>query len=537
MEPSNGKRPYSLENYPENLGGEPERKTAVLAKALNLNFQDLLDAKGKDDYNKWIEASFGEIAAKFLIGREVLHALNEKGEEYLKAYLLKKQQKYGDGGPFHSALKEARRHFSARNRPSSYGQMSEHAIKKAYRLAMRAFETDLSGVSQRGVEFSFNPDNWRKAEKPPVAQHFLAAMKEGVLVLVAWSGKIKPEEHELYLGSGIYGVAQKVYDIGNDCLAALKITLPREDSKVTMERSHEIVLQEAHILQCLHSGCALSKRGIQEEFRYVFNLNREINDSKIHMLAVLGKLYNRGDMETLILSTGTPFPDPEQIKEMVCQLFEGLSETHEQAIHGDIKNNNIFINHEVETNTWSACLADYGGGGEKNGLIKKATVENPFGTTASPGSFTYKDIVMSREIYKAFMKASPKDRERIKKTWILYQKARDVFALGSASWSLMTGEVPYDFCHSTRSDEEAIGLIEGIVLPATWHGLINRDANLSYIRKRYGKNFAYILEKCLDPNPLERPTARTVSAFLKNAIYRPSVLSRLEGLIITSEAP
>ncbi len=470
-----------------------------LAKALSVKHKDLEAAMqiGEVEYKEFIIQRLEDLSSKLLIGPSILLGKYEnEGEQGLTDYLQKKQSKYGLGGTYDGVMEEARKQYATIIDKPLPPKLNKHEVMKAYRLSLRHLSTDSGGYKEGGAAFSFK------------SKHFLTGMnKEGRLQLIKWSGRVNTgaaPKHPDHLGAGTFGVAQKVYDIANAQFAALKIAKPKTGSTAKVEIAERDVINEATKLAIVHKDGTVE--GLQEEYRYVFNLTANVSGDDIKIVGVMGRLYNQGDLITL-LTKSTITPNVQQKRAMAHQLFNGLTHMHKLMIHGDIKLENIFLRYDPETKQWYVYIADFGDAKNKKTefTLKNMKLSNRdvgLGTTASPGYFTEEDLVQSSTLVEKYDNATTKEKkDKIDKKWVGLQEKRDVFATATCAWALLTGDMPYEL-------EE----FNDLYFPYTYYGIDRYKKDK--VAVICGNTTMNLLVRALDEDPSKRPSANELKAAL-----------------------
>ncbi|MEM1283350.1 MAG: serine/threonine-protein kinase [Chlamydiota bacterium] len=513
------------------------------------------DLKDKDAFNQWLDERLEFLAEDLLIGKETLFhlkkealsPLNEEKLEEFCSFLEKKQKKYGPHGDFRHIMKEARSHYKKLTGRQSINSVNEHTIKKAYRLSLKNLNKAEKIHVEGGTSFQFHYDKSPKVQEEFRTQHFLTAVKNGKLEIIAWSGRTNTAEHTTdvvndeglsheeerpkdpaHLGAGTFGVAQKVLDFTSGKTLAIKIAFPKKGSGETKERAYADIRRENEVINDLSNG--YQGRGIQKKYHYEFDFMTKIDGRPFQLIGLLGPFYNVGDLTAIVDGpiTDKGFPGSEGLMDMVLQLFEGGQRIHNKGyIHGDIKHANIFINHKsIEKNKgWEAFISDYGGAKKIREHIDSGDKNNFFGSTFTEGNFTETDVQKSEEAFQNIKKAKLKQEEVNKNNeerWVELQQKRDVFAIASSACYLLSGEKPYHL------DEEVDGqyfdfMRSGFVVPDASNGLVEDVED--NMRSVCGDEVTDILIKALNEDPDERPSSNQIVDVLKS-IIRPA--SKLE---------
>lgn len=541
---------HNLEPGPQGFkaseGTVPHELYPKMASALGVEPQELedFDLQGEDAFNRWLDERLELLADDLLIGKdtlfqlkeEALSPLNEEKLEEFCNFLEKKQKKYGHDGEFRHIMEEARNQYKKLTGRPSIDGVSEHTVKKAYRFALKNLNKTETANLEGGTSFQFDSDKSQKVKEKFKAQHFLTAVNGDKHEIIAWSGRANTAEHTAdvvnddglsqeverpkdpaHLGAGTFGVAQKVLDFTSGEILAIKIAFPKKGSRETKERAYTDIRRENEVITDLNDG--YQGRGLQKNYYYVFDFMTEIDGRSFQLVGVLGPLYNIGDLEALCKLSAEESPGVNDLKDMLLQLFEGGQRIHDKGyIHGDIKGDNIFFNRNLiaREDGWGGHISDFGGAKKIQDLINSVTEENPFGSNFSPGNFTFVDIEKSKEAFDNMKESKAEDKEANEKRWIELQQKRDVFALASAAWYLLSGDHPYK-C----TEKVSVGTYQ-VILPMTWEGEGLYEKDVNSMRNRFGNEITDTLIKALEQDPDERPSFDEVVKVLKPLIHPSS---------------
>lgn len=428
-------------------------------------------------------------AEKFFLCRKFLAEMIESGGDVAERYLQNKEDKYGLKGPFSEELERAKEEYRKQAPEGERGGLSDYLIKKTYRRAFTALRK--AEHPSGGVHFSCK----NKRKKGETVYNFLAARVDGELLIARWSGETKMMNNDKNkLGEGSSCSVEKSFVVTKQQFGALKIAT--SSAHLSLEKSNSSLYNEVDKLGKINSI------GVVEKPWFLFQTYLCNRSPPRYLVATIGKLYNLRDLYEVL--TGSSYLSALRNldrAEMALQLFTGLSNLHKKnIIHGDIKVENILVDYDSREKVWRAAISDFGDARYTEEFTrdsKKCTLVNNldcgFGTMASYSYFTYHD-----------MKSSKSAKDSDEALWRDLQKKRDVFALATTVWQLLTGDPPF-LCS-----------IDPPKFPLTHLGTANDKDQL--IKKLLGENFIGILKECLSEYPLERPSALVTAASLRHSV-------------------
>ncbi|MEM1282039.1 MAG: serine/threonine-protein kinase [Chlamydiota bacterium] len=446
-------------------------------------------------YASFLELSYFEcLSSNYLVPKEKLIKKFSIGIEVLDPYLKKKRIKYGnvidqafidykkilDNYVVGKKTIEGNKLVPKTKPENFYSGLTTGLLMKLVRKSvLELFKTRRS--IQTGTQFRLSSlPQW----------HILTEREGEDLQIIKWSGNISLSKCDpRYIGEGAYGVVQKVEDFANGCFTIIKIAFASDEKdRITAENS---LLNEIRKLTYIHQKKCID--GIVERpiSRYYFR------QENVNFIAYTQKIYNLQDVTECIFQN---LIDPVTIGKregllIAKRLFEGLAFLHKETdekkaiIHGDIKTENLLVE-RTSKGKLRVVMGDFGGAKfTKNELVESQLlnpINHPFGTVLSIACFTSGD----------WRKLALKWDEKNFELWIEYQKKRDVFALTSAVWFLLSGSFPYSINEETY----------GGLLPRTDLAVQKND----FMNRKYGQYVTNIFLKALAEEPDIRPSNREI---------------------------
>jgi len=299
------------------------------------------------------------------------------------------------------------------------------------------------------------------------------------LRIVRWSGMVLPKDSNIFIARGGFGVVQRVFDISIGKIAALKFA--KGKSQTESESCMEDCQNEIEKLKVFNSNSSVD--GIQNApwAHYDFYYKNK------RFVGFLQKLYSEGDLFGLIFEKKSFLFTKKKILRMIQQLFIGLREIHKKKIiHGDIKLENILIDFNGEN--YDAYLGDFGGA---KSLGSEVSIHNKNGMSNQSSGFATV-VTIDYYTFGDYQESIQAINQRKEKQWFELLKKRDIYALATVAWAIITFDLPY-FC------------MEGQRFPDT-------TAIMSYdtARTRVGLKLTSVLSKALSENPNDRPTIEEI---------------------------
>lgn len=287
-----------------------------------------------------------------------------------------------------------------------------------------------------------------------------------------------------FLGKGRLGCVLKVLDISAGDLVALKITL------LILGRLHleNDLIREFYFLKQLHSP--LLMEGVQSGGREIIRLEKGV------AIGYITKIYNRSSLNKNAIMFSSPFFSFSNRIKIICNLFTGLKNLHERGlVHGDIKPENCLVHSAPDTtpSEVEVVIADLEGIRSKEELASS----KKFGTYTR-GFFT-------REDYKLFLALEEQVEDPDRR--FFYHQQRDVFALATTLWMVLTLNAPYLFLIDNNQT-----LLTKIPLTQDLH-------NYSLVVERIGVKCADILKNALSESPVDRKTAKEIVGLLTEQMH------------------
>lgn len=321
--------------------------------------------------------------------------------------------------------------------------------------------------------------------------------ENGRLFILKWSGKKYLEEGNCYLiNSSEKSVVQKVYDLTNARILALKISL--ETESVAVGSSLNLMNGEVQKLQKIHETGRI--KGIQPPpIKFL-----EIKDGDQSLYGSLNHFFNLRDAFVSIQDHLFRNMPKRQILLIFQELLEALAYLHKEdkkygcIIHGDINPNNIFCKRNKKGKL-KAVIGDLDGAKfvdtELNLENKQSIQLPPFGTYYTLLYYTYSDLYLLSKLYES----------KNQNEWIECQKKRDVFALVKTFWLMVT---EYDLTYDPI--EMAFEVKKPVV-------------NYSIVEEKCGKSVADIFRKTLTKMTLNRPSINELLEVIRAEIQKENI--------------
>lgn len=461
------------------------------------------------------EQRINDLSSRYLIPHKKLIEKNREGAKILNTYLKKKEKKYGKilkqaGIDYNKIMENYTCDESSTDTNllvprTDSGHAIEGLTKGLLMKIVRKSNLKLhknSHKSQLGtsLELKSSP-HW----------NILADRVDQTLQIIKWCGKIELEEtSSAFLGKGCFAYAHKVENIANAYFATLKIAY--SENIKSQDRAEKQFWNEVEKLKHIHRSELVD--GIAEPPTSVFCIPRQhckffIRKQQSNFTAFIQKYYNSKDsFEFLAKNPFKPAPitKMEGLK-IMRKLFHALNilqndtESVGAIIHGDLKAENILAE-SINGDRFNFAITDFGGAKYTKKDLLKCKLEEltnlPLGTTTTLGSFTETDL---NELDDAL---NEEDRE----SWINLQKKRDLYALTSAIWLLITSNFPYNRDELSMDD----------MFPKTSEQINGLEA----VKSKYGNEVAQVLTKALSENPNDRPSLETILGVLDEEIAKLS---------------
>lgn len=398
-----------------------------------------------------------------------------KSKNLLHDFIYKKLCKYGI-----EHLKVAK--LTYKKISSQYLKRNEYLYSK--NSSIRILEESLMKIIRKTADQLLKSNNNKhyhliELGKMGTLNSIFAKYEKNEIQIFSYSGKLFPELGDReYLGSGSFGVVQKVFDFSQGNFVALKVALINSRSiKEEVCHLNKLPKKKVQGLQ----GPIYSYGKIQQQ------------------MAFIAPFYSEGDLFDFVATYKFKKHEKKIKLKIAFDLLHGLKYLHQnKIIHGDIKPENCFIN-KIKNNEFEGVIGDFGEIIEPNEIANKFDNDSEFGTATTEGFFTYEDQTLLRNCLFT----------RNLFTWTMTNTKRDIFALASTIWYLFTESLPYALeevkCNSFIFDLNGQSVKER-KYPNIDKGLINLEKVSELISKKTLK----LLVNALERNSCERPDINTL---------------------------